>query len=152
LAFAAFVAAMTVGRFTADWVSAHVGPEAVIRYGCAAAAVGMAIVLLSGVLPLTLFGWVVFGLGLSGAIPQVFSAAGNLGSATQFSRVVGGGYVAFLAGPAVIGWLADVVTLRLAMAVPLLAVVVCTVGARAVRPPVRSDAANVRSEAADPCT
>lgn len=70
LAFAAFVAAMTVGRFTADWVSAHVGPGAVIRYGCAAAAVGMAIVLLSGVLPLTLFGWVVFGLGLSGAIPR----------------------------------------------------------------------------------
>jgi len=43
LAFAAFVAAMTVGRFTADWVSARVGPVAVIRYGCAAAAVGMAV-------------------------------------------------------------------------------------------------------------
>lgn len=152
LAFAAFVAAMTVGRFTADWVSARVGPVSVVRYGCAAAAIGMTVVLLSGVLPLTLFGWVVFGLGLSGAIPQVFSVAGNLGSATQFSRVVGGGYAAFLAGPAVIGWLADVVTLRLAMAVPLLAVLVCTVGARAVRPVVRSDAANLRSEAADPCT
>jgi hypothetical protein len=86
------------------------------------------------------------------AIPQVFTAAGNLGSAIQFSRVVGCGYAAFLAGPALIGWLAEAVTLRLALAVPLLAVVVCALGANAVRRPMRPGSANMRSEATDPCT
>jgi MFS family permease len=134
LAFAAFVTAMTVGRFTADRVTARKGPVWVVRYGGAVAAVGLAIVIASPALPLTVVGWVVFGLGLSGTLPQVFSAAGNVAGATgtDFSRVVGCGYVALLAGPAVIGWLSEFTSLNLALLLPMVAVAAAGLGAGAV--------------------
>lgn len=134
LVFGAFVTAMTVGRFTADRISASRGPVWVVRYGGAASAIGLATVVASPVLPLTMAGWVLFGLGLSGTLPQVFTAAGNVDGATgtDFSRVVGAGYVALLAGPAVIGWLSELVTLNLALLLPLAAVCLAALGAGAV--------------------
>ena len=134
LVFGGFVTAMTVGRFTADIVSAKRGPAWVLRYGSLAAVVGLGIVVASPALPLTMAGWVIFGLGLSGSLPQVLTAAGNVAGATgtDFSRVVGCGYVALLAGPALIGWLSELVTLNLALLLPLVAVAAAALGARAV--------------------
>ena len=155
LVFGAFVTAMTVGRFTADMVSARKGAVWVVRYGGAAAVVGLVIVVASPALPLTMIGWVVFGLGLSGTLPQVFSAAGNVAGATgtDFSRVVGCGYVALLAGPAVIGWLSEMVTLNLALLLPLVAVAAAALGARAVGSGgERVDATEVRSSTPNACT
>jgi MFS family permease len=155
LVFGAFVTAMTVGRFTADAISARKGPVWVVRYGGATAVLGLAIVVASPALPLTMAGWVVFGLGLSGTLPQVFSAAGNVAGATgtDFSRVVGCGYVALLAGPAVIGWLSEMVTLNLALLLPLVAVAAAALGARAVSSGGGSaDATEVRSTTSNACT
>ena len=134
LAFAAFVTAMTLGRFTADQIATRRGPVWVVRYGGVLSVVGLAVVVASGALPLTLVGWAIFGFGLSGALPQVFSAAGNVVGAngTDFSRVVGCGYVALLAGPAVIGWLSELVTLNLALLLPMVAVAAAALGAPAV--------------------
>jgi MFS family permease len=134
LAFGTFVTAMTVGRFSVDRVAQHIGSARVLRWGAAAAAVGIIVVTLSPVLPLTLLGWIMFGLGLSGGVPQVLSAAGNVSGASgrALSRVVGLGYVAILAGPAVIGWLAEVTSLNTAFVVPLCAVLTCALAAGAV--------------------
>jgi MFS family permease len=135
LVFGAFVTAMTVGRFTADWVSGRKGPVWVVRWGGLLSAIGLGIVVASPVLPLTMFGWLVVGLGLSGGLPQVFSAAGNVrgASGTEFSRVVGAGYVALLAGPAIIGWLSELITLNLALLLPMTAACLAALGAGAVR-------------------
>ncbi|MFJ4658388.1 MFS transporter [Nocardia sp. NPDC088792] len=135
LAYAGFSLTMTAGRFCADRVSGRVGRVAVVRWGTALAAMGFALVVSSGWLPLTLAGWALCGIGLSGCVPQVFSAAGNLGSAahaTDMSRVFGLGYVGLLAGPAIIGWINKLVPLTTAMLVPLAAMVLCAIGARAV--------------------
>ena len=142
LVFGAFVTAMTVGRFTADRVSASKGAVWVVRWGAVASAVGLAVVVASPLLPLTMLGWVILGLGLSGGLPQVFSAAGNVAGATgtDFSRVVGCGYVALLAGPALIGWLSELVSLDLALLVPLAAVGIAALGARAVGSDTRASA------------
>jgi len=155
LAFAAFVTAMTVGRFVADPITARKGPVWVVRYGGVVAAVGIGVVVASTALPLTLVGWVVFGVGLSGSLPQVFSAAGNVAGATgtDFSRVVGCGYVALLAGPAVIGWLSELVSLNLSMLLPMAAVAVAALGARAVAGDESADlATEVRIGSSNPCT
>lgn len=136
LSFGAFSAMMTVGRFTADRISAAVGPVAVVRYGAIISAAGMLTVVLSGWLPLTLFGWALFGAGLSGCIPQIFTTAGNLGSGsagTNMSRVVGMGYIGFLAGPATIGWVTKIVPLTTAMLIPLACVLVAAGCAGVVR-------------------
>lgn len=137
LAYAGFAATMTLGRFGADRVSARFGRVAIVRWGTALAAIGFGVVAVSGWLPLTLVGWALCGAGLSGCVPQVFTAAGNLGdgvSATDMSRVFGLGYVGLLAGPAIIGWLDKLVPLTTAMVVPLAAMVLCALAARAVAP------------------
>ncbi|MFP5022724.1 MFS transporter [Pseudonocardia phyllosphaerae] len=116
-AFGTFASMMTLGRMMADRISDRFGPVAVLRYGAASAAVGITTAALAPSVPLAIAGWGLFGLGLSGCIPQLFSAAGNIDSTAgvNVSRVAGIGYVGMLAGPAVIGWLTHVVPLNHAL-------------------------------------
>ncbi|MFQ6393261.1 MFS transporter [Nocardia sp. KC 131] len=137
LAFSAFSITMTAGRFTADRISGTFGSVALVRYGSALAALGIGLIMASGWVPLSLLGWAMAGLGLSGVIPQIFTAAGNLGSdtaATDMSHVFSLGYFGLLAGPALIGWLTALIPLTTAMAVPLIAVLLCCRYAGAVAP------------------
>ncbi|WP_330252484.1 MFS transporter [Nocardia sp. NBC_00565] len=137
LAFGAFSFTMTAGRFAADRLSGAFGRVAVVRYGTLIAALGLVLIMTSGWVPLTLLGWAMCGLGLSGGIPQIFTAAGNLGSATaatDMSRVFSLGYLGLLAGPSIIGWLTALVPLTTAMVAPLIAVLLCSWQAGAVRP------------------
>ena len=98
MAFGSFVGAMTFGRFTVDRLAARIGPVPVFRWGSTVAFIGLVVVVLSPVLPLTLAGWVVTGLGLAGGMPQVFTAAGNVGTSSgrSLALVVGVGYAAIL--------------------------------------------------------
>ncbi|WP_245672110.1 MFS transporter [Nocardia anaemiae] len=142
LAFGAFSCTMTAGRFAADRVAGAFGRVAVVRYGALIAAFGLVLIMASGWVPLTLLGWAMCGLGLSGGIPQIFTAAGNLGSntaATDMSRVFSLGYFGLLAGPSIIGWLTALVPLTTAMAVPLVAVLICCRYAGAVAPQQLTD-------------
>ncbi|MGW4770421.1 MFS transporter [Nocardia sp. NPDC004278] len=128
LAFGAFSGTMTAGRFATDRVAGAFGRVAVVRYGTLIAACGLVLIMTSGWVPLTLLGWAMCGLGLSGGIPQIFTAAGNLGSitaATDMSRVFSLGYFGLLAGPSIIGWITAIVPLTIAMVVPLIAVLLC---------------------------
>lgn len=114
-AYGTFAAAMTLGRLLADRVSARFGAMAVLRYGAALAAVGITIVALSPWIWAAFAGWALFGLGLSGCVPQLFSAAGHAdptAAGTNVSRVAGLGYVGMLAGPAVIGWMTHIMALN----------------------------------------
>jgi MFS family permease len=122
LAFGTFAISMTIGRFSADRISHLFGPVRIVRYGSVVAAAGMLIVILSSAYPVTLAGWALFGIGISGVAPQIFSAAGNLSSASRgvvLSRVVSAGYAGQLVGPAIIGWIASGIGLSLAFTLPL---------------------------------
>ncbi|MFJ7212777.1 MFS transporter [Amycolatopsis sp. NPDC098790] len=129
LAYGAFAVAMTTGRFLTDRVAAWAGPAAIVRYGATLAAVGLTTAAAAPWVPLSLVGWAVFGLGLSGGVPQLFTAAGNLdtrASGALMARVVGLGYVGLLAGPALIGGLTRWMPLNVTFAVP---VVLCVLAA-----------------------
>ncbi|MGW8883446.1 MFS transporter [Streptomyces sp. NPDC055749] len=133
LAYGAFATAMTVGRLLADRVAARFGAVAVLRHGSAVAAAGLTVAALSPWIPLALAGWTVFGIGLSGCIPQLFSAAGHAdqdAAGANVSRVAGLGYIGMLAGPAVIGPLTHFVPLNLTFFLPVAFCVVaaCTAG------------------------
>jgi MFS family permease len=137
LAYGWFAVAMTIGRFVIDRVAAATGPVAVVRYGAALAAAGLAIAALSPWVPLALIGWALFGLGLSGGVPQLFTAAGNLttgSSGALMAKVVGLGYVGLLAGPAVIGNLTRWIPLNIAFALPVALCVFAAVMASALKP------------------
>lgn len=136
-AYGSFAVAMTAGRFATDRVAALVGPVAIVRYGAALAALGLTLVVFTPWLPLALVGWALFGLGLSGSVPQLFSAAGNLdprASGALMARVVGLGYVGLLAGPALIGGLAHWIPLNVAFVVPVVLCVLAAVFADVLAP------------------
>lgn len=129
LAYGAFATAMTAGRMLADRVSGRLGPAAVLRAGSAVAAAGLALAALAPGVPVALAGWAVLGAGLSGCVPQLFSAAGHADPAAagaNVARVAGLGYLGMLAGPAVIGPLTHLVPLGPALLLPVaLCLVVC---------------------------
>jgi MFS family permease len=122
IAYGVFAVAVSVGRLASDMVVHATSPKHVVRYGAVLAGVGMTAVVLSQDFWLTVAGWAVFGVGISGMTPTIFSAAGNLGGSNQgvvISRVVGSGFVGLLAGPAVIGWVAEFTGLTNALVLPL---------------------------------
>ncbi|MEV7191999.1 MFS transporter [Streptomyces sp. NPDC093510] len=144
LAYGAFATAMTVGRLLADRVAARSGPVAILRYGAAVASLGLTVAALSPWIPLALAGWTVFGAGLSGCVPQLFSAAGHAdrdAAGANVSRVAGLGYLGMLAGPAVIGPLTHFMPLNLTFFLPVAfcAVAACTAGVLRDRGPGRDD-------------
>jgi predicted MFS family arabinose efflux permease len=135
-AYGTFAVTMTTGRLLADRVSRRFGPAAVLRHGAAAGAVGITVVAISPWLGMTLAGWAVFGLGLSGCVPQLFSAAGHADPATagaNVSRVAGLGYLGMLAGPAVIGWMTRIMALNHTFLFPALLLVIAAATAGILR-------------------
>ncbi|WP_405922760.1 MFS transporter [Streptomyces sp. NBC_00035] len=130
-AYGTFAATMTIGRLLADRLVARFGSMAILRYGAATAAVGITIVTVSPWIWAAFAGWALFGLGLSGCVPQLFSAAGHAdpsAAGANVSRVAGLGYVGMLAGPAVIGWLTHLVALNHAF---VLLILLCAITAAA---------------------
>ncbi|WP_328931665.1 MULTISPECIES: MFS transporter [unclassified Streptomyces] len=135
-AYGTFAATMTIGRLLADRLAARFGSMAILRHGAATAGVGIAIVTVSPWIWAAFAGWALFGLGLSGCVPQLFSAAGHADPAaagTNVSRVAGLGYVGMLAGPAVIGWLTHLVALNHAFVLLILLCAVTAVAAGILR-------------------
>ncbi|MFQ6394674.1 MFS transporter [Nocardia sp. KC 131] len=132
-AYGAFATAMTVGRFLADRTSARFGAMAILRYGAAVAGIGLATAAMSPWIPLALVGWTIAGIGLSGCVPQLFSAAGHTDRAAagaNVARVAGIGYLGVLAGPAVIGPMTRFMPLNTTFLLPVTFCVIaaCTAG------------------------
>jgi MFS family permease len=135
-AYGTFAATMTTGRLLADRVSRRFGSAAVLRYGAATGAVGITVVALSPWIWMALAGWALFGLGLSGCVPQLFSAAGHADPAaagTNVSRVAGLGYLGMLTGPAAIGWMTRLVALNYTFLFPALLLVIAAATAGILR-------------------
>lgn len=132
IAFFAFSAAMTITRFVIDPIAARLGPVAVVRIGAVVGALGMAAVVLAPTQWVAIGGWLVFGIGLAGGIPQIFTAAGNLTPVARgqvISVVVGCGYLGMLAGPAIIGFVSSATSLSAALAIVIVALGVAVAGA-----------------------
>jgi MFS family permease len=118
LGLAAVQGFMVVIRLLGDRLVTRFGRRAVVRFGGACAAVGYATVTLVSGLPLLITGWALVGLGVGMIAPQVYALAGHIGGGRVLAIVVTFGYAAFLAGPAVVGFLVNNLGIHHAMAVP----------------------------------
>jgi MFS family permease len=126
LSFGIFVAAMTLMRFLGTGLLDRFGRVAVLRLCAGLALVGL---LVFGLVPasmlwLALVGAVLWGMGAALGFPVGMSAASDdpLRAAARVSVVSTIGYTAFLAGPPLLGLLAEHVGYRhalLAIAVPI---------------------------------
>ena len=124
--FTAFAVSMTVGRFCGGWFLDRFGPTKVVRVCVALAGLGLALVIFSDNQIVAGAAVVLWGLGASLGFPVTISAAGESGpdSAARVSLVATIGYVAFLVGPPLLGFIGEANGLRTAMLVVLGLVVV----------------------------
>lgn len=137
LAFAAFSAAMSVGRLRGDAVRARVPAPRLLRVSGVLAAVGMAIALAGHRPEFAIAGFVLVGLGLANIVPVMFAAAGQMEgvpAAQGVAAVSAVGYAGFLFGPPLIGGLARLTTLSLALwLVVLFAVLIAALSSRVLK-------------------
>ena len=117
VAYAAFSLAMGTGRLLSDQVWTRWGPVKLLKRFSLLASAGFATALAIGTAPAAIAGFAALGLGLSGVVPTLFrSAARQPGVATgpALAAVSTLGYTGFLAGPPLVGGLAQLTSLRLA--------------------------------------
>jgi fucose permease len=107
--FGTFVAAMTVGRMVGGPAIERWGRVAVLRLTAAAAALGLILVVVHVGVPLALAGSLLWGAGASLGFPIGMSSAADdpLRAAINVSVAGAIGYGAFLAGPPLVGFLAQ---------------------------------------------
>jgi MFS family permease len=118
LAFAAFSATMTLGRLLGDRLAAALGPVRLLRACGTVGAAGLGGALLVAHPAAALVGFAMLGAGLSVVVPLVFRAAAQapgLPPGPALAAVSTMGYTGFLAGPPVIGALAEVTSLPTAL-------------------------------------
>lgn len=107
--FAAFLAAMTAGRWFGPRLIDRYGRVRVLRSAAAVALAGLLLLGLAGYLPAAFLGAVLMGLGTALGFPVGLSAAADdpARAAGRVSAASSLGYGAFLAGPPFIGLIAD---------------------------------------------
>ena len=102
----------------------------------ACAFVGLCVMLSVHRLAPSVVGLGVVGLGLGPVVPLAFRSAGwtaRPGHPSALSVVVTAGYVGSIVGPLLVGFIADLATLRIAFLVPLVASAVLALAAGATR-------------------
>jgi MFS family permease len=135
--FAAFSASMAAGRFIGDWLRGHIGAVTLVRASAIISAVGLAVALVAPFAAVAVLGFAAVGLGMSNLVPIFFGAAGKIpGQApgTAIAAVATMGYTGFLAGPPVIGFVADATSLAVALGLIVLACILIAIAAWTVAP------------------
>jgi predicted MFS family arabinose efflux permease len=124
VAYAIFSVAMGSGRLLTDRLWARWGAGGLLRRSGALAALGFAVGLGAGTVPAAIAGFVALGLGLAGVVPTLFRAGADhpgVSTGPALAAVSSLGYLGFLAGPPIIGGIAQLTSLRLACGVLVLA-------------------------------
>ncbi|GCE07014.1 MFS transporter [Dictyobacter aurantiacus] len=135
--FATFLVCMAMGRMAGDALTTRIGAVALARSACLLAAGGLALALLSTWTPAAFPGLALVGVGLSVPLPLVMSAAGRISAARSgdtLTAVTTWGYAGLLAGPTIIGFIADHLGLRLALALVVMLCLLASLCAPALRP------------------
>ncbi len=117
--YAAFSAAMLLGRLAGDRVVGALSRAGVVRIGGGLAAAGLVLAALAPGPWLGIFGFGLVGLGLSNVVPAIFSAAGAAGRppAAGIAMAATAGYAGFLVGPPIVGSIATITGFRGSMLV-----------------------------------
>jgi MFS family permease len=147
--YAIFAGTMAVGRLTGGRVVRRFGRAKVVAVSAALAAGGMGLVAAVDTMPVVAVAVLLWALGAALGFPLAISAAGDSGpdATARVSLAASLGFLAFLVGPPVLGFIGEHVGLRAALVVPLAMMSVVLVVA-----PVTDDDATRRgrASAADP--
>lgn len=135
LGFAAFSAAMAIGRLFGDRIRERFDAVALMRGSGVLATAGMALALTTQTPAVALLGFMLVGLGLANVVPVMFAAAAQVpgvAPAHGVAAVSSVGYLGFMVGPPLIGALARWSSLTTALWAVALFAVLLGAAARAV--------------------
>jgi hypothetical protein len=136
VALGVFLGAVTLGRLAGDRLVSLFGAVRVFRAGAIVAGAGFGGALLVDAPAAGLVGLGLLGVGIANALPLAIGAGGKAPGetpATAAARVSTLGYLGSFVGPALVGGLASLSSLPLALGLPALLVLATAFGARAVR-------------------
>jgi len=138
--FGVFVASMTVARVVGTALLDRYGRVPVLRGTAVSAVLGVLLFVFAPTVPLALAGAVRWGIGAARGYPVGMSAASDEPerAAARVSVVSSIGYTAFLAGPPLIGFLAEATGILRALLVVIAMMAVSMLPVGAARPPSAS--------------
>lgn len=129
--FTIFVFMLAMGRLIGDWANLRIGSVRLFKISAATVAVATAAMLAVPGVPLTFVALACAGFGVANVIPVIFSSAGRLATADDgrtMSRVLIMAYSGLLVGPALIGFIAQAISLSVGLWFVVLAMVAVTLG------------------------
>ena len=132
-AVAAFGACMAVARLTGDRLYAILGAVRLVGGGALLSAAGLGLALSLAQPTAAILGFGLMGAGLGAVVPTTFRAAGaqpGIPASVGIAAVSTVGYAGGLLGPPIIGTVAQTTTLRMALGIDLVLLVVLAIGSR----------------------
>lgn len=132
--YAAFMSTMASGRFVADRLITRLGAKRMLQISGVLTAAGLLIAVLLPYFVPAILGFMLVGAGVSAVVPLVYSAAGRskvLSPGMALATVSTIGYLGFLFGPPLIGFVAQATSL--AVSFSLIAVMGAAIAVMAMR-------------------
>jgi MFS family permease len=117
LGYVAFTATMALGRFLGDWLVTKTGVKRMLQISGAMITGGLLLSVSFPYLVPATIGFLFVGFGVSSVVPIVYGIAGKsitMSPGTALAAVSTIGFLGFLIGPPLIGFIAQAVGLRLA--------------------------------------
>ena len=115
LGYAAFMGCMAAGRFAADKFVTSLGPRKMLQSSGILIASGLMLSVLFPTMAASTAGFMLVGFGVSSVVPIVYSMAGKtttMSTGQALAAVSTVGFAGFLAGPPIIGFVAELTNLR----------------------------------------
>lgn len=119
LGYTAFMSTMAGGRFAGDKLVARVGTLRVLQISGLIIATGLIVAIGFPSIVTATVGFMLVGIGVSSVVPLVYGVAGKstvFSPGVALAAVSTIGYLGFLAGPPMIGFIAEAVNLRVSFA------------------------------------
>lgn len=113
--FTAFMCTMAGGRFIADWFAHRYGLKRILQTSGTLTVTGLLTAVIFPYFYTALAGFLLVGVGVSSVVPMVYSAAGRsktMAPGIALAAVSTIGFIGFLFGPPIIGFIAGLATLR----------------------------------------
>ena len=119
LGYVAFTGTMAAGRFLGDWLVTKFGVKKILQMSGTVIALGLILaVLFPNLVPATM-GFLLVGFGVSSVVPIAYGVAGRsntMSPGMALSAVSTIGFLGFLIGPPMIGFIAEASSLRFSFA------------------------------------
>jgi MFS family permease len=119
LGYVAFMFTMTAGRFTADYLVTRFGVHRILRMSGLFIITGMMLAILFPYVSTATLGFLIVGIGTSSVVPMAYSLAGRSNKmlpGVALASVSSIGFLGFLIGPPIIGFISELSNLRVSFA------------------------------------